>query len=469
MTGRRVIAVTALVGAALMVIIATHSGGHGYRVDLRLSNAGGLREGSDVTIGGVPVGSVESLQITSRDQVRATLELRSGKGPIGAGSSAQLKAKNLLGEKQVELSTGDLKRPQPSGTIIPQRRVTEPVDLDQVLDTLDAPTRAKLGVLINEAGASMVGRGVDVNRLLRELPPGLSAGRRLVDDVAADNHTLGELIDRSDRFVGTFARQRGVIGDLVHTAAGAADTVAARDRELAATLAQAPGTLRELTAFLTDLQSTTPPLGQAAKLIARTAPPATKALDALPAFVDAAKPTLTRARAVAPQLTTLGRRATPILRAARPTVGALDQLVQTAAPVSRTLDESIDLLTAILQGWSRAILSKDGISHFFRAKVNFNADTLRGILSRFDTAPARRKTSGTPTRNVDRTPAAPAASSAPAPPNRRLEDSLGKSLDAVTGVIGSLVKPLAPGPDPQSTPGQGGSSASNLLNHLLGH
>ena len=70
-------------------------------------------------------------------------------------------AQNFLGQKRVQLDPGDAATPAPSGYEVPAENVTTPTDLDQVLNVLDADTRTRAMVLLNEAGAAVLGRRVD--------------------------------------------------------------------------------------------------------------------------------------------------------------------------------------------------------------------------------------------------------------------------------------------------------------------
>lgn len=412
-------ALASLLGLVLVAVaFLTLRGEDPYMVRVQLENANGLREGSRVEIGGLAAGKVAKLDVDARDRVVANLELDSA-ARIGAGASVAIQAKNLLGEKSLQLRVGDLTKPQPSGSIIAPTRVENSVDLDKVLDVLEPTTRARLGILINEAGGAVAGRRQDLGEILRQLPSTFAAATNVVDQLVNDNRTLGQLIDRSDRFVARFAAERRQIGAFVDTAGQTAATVSARRKELSHTLQATPRTLDELQTLLGELERTTVPLGPAARSIADTAPSLTATLTAVRPFQRAAAPALDEAVRAAPQLTRLGRQAAPVLRRARPTVDAVATLATAAVPVTKTADATIDELLAILQGWSRAIQGRDGLSHMFRAKVLVNSDSLRTLLAVPGVSKKNKKTrkpasSGTPQREI--APAVPKAPKLPSLP-----------------------------------------------------
>lgn len=444
------LAVLGVVAVAIAVLALGRSGDEPYHLTVKLDNAYGLRTGSTVQAGGINVGKVGELRLGRGDDVEAILDIDHDKGPVGSGTRIQIKAKNLLGEKYLALSPGDRARPAPSGTVVPASRVTVPVDLDQVLGVLDPETRTKLKVLIGEAGASLVGRGKDLNALLAQLPPTLDSAHDVLDQVVSDNQTLGELIDRSSRFVATFAPQRAQVSRLIDRAGQTAATIKAKNPELRRTLAEAPPTLRQLRAFLADLQSTTVPLGPAARTLAKTADPLRDTLAAIPAFQTAAEPTLDEATRVAPDLTRLGKKATPVLRRATPTLQSLATFGRALQPLSRTLGLSVDDLLATLQGWSRAIQARDGLTHVFRAKVGISVDSLRGIVSRL--GPARTTQ---PAASAKKTPAA----------KQKPSEVLPDVLQTLTGTK----KPDKPAVKLPPVPGaeQTADSVQSLLDYLL--
>jgi phospholipid/cholesterol/gamma-HCH transport system substrate-binding protein len=460
-TARR-LAVSVLGAAvvAVALIVAVGGGGHPYRVRLMLDNAGGLRSGSDVTIGGVKAGTV-SLHLGRGDKVVADLELDSSQRPVGRNALAAISAVNFLGQKRVELAKGDLANPAPSGYVIPAAHVMTSTDLDQVLGVLDADTRTRLKILINEAGAAFTGRRADFSRLLQELPQSMIKATTLLNQLVSDNHTLGRLLASSDRFVSEVAGRRKSLTRMVDVLGQTAATVSARRAQLRQTLAQAPGTLATLQRFLGDLRATTIPLGPAARDITSTAPALSATLAQVDPFRKAADPALVQATGVAPELTHLAVGATPVLRRAAPTAASLASFSTALTPVSDTLNHSVDNILAVIQNWSRAIQFRDGLSHVFRGEAVVTAETLRSIVDRLVpkvrkrqsrhgkvTAPAGRR----PTPAVPQLPAVkPKLPTVRVPP-------VGETLDKiVNGVL------HAPG----SRSG-GSDAAAKLLDYLLG-
>jgi virulence factor Mce-like protein len=412
-----------------------------FRIDLRLSNAAGLREGSEVKVAGTPVGKVASIELGRGDVVRVGLEISRDKAQVGRGATVAIRSANLLGQKFVDLRPGDTTRPAASGLLLQGASISTPVDLDQVFGVLDADTRTRLGVLINEAGTGLLGRHADVATLLRSLPSDLDQARQLMDQLAGDNRSLRQLVARSQRVTSRLAPERRALGEVVRTAGDAMETVSARRVELADTLRRAPGALDELRGFLDQLRATTVPLGPAARRLSSTAPALRSTLEALEPFRTAAAPVLDEAKATAPALQRLGDRATPVVRTAGPTLRALNTLAGASPPLTKALDLSIDDILGFMQGWARATQNRDGVGHYFQGQASFGPEILRTAVNRLlaeqAPAPSSRRRSGTKRPGA----ASPGGSAQPdsspklpgSGPVRDAVDELDSALDAITG------------------------------------
>src|SRR5204863_7569850 len=113
---------------------------------------------------------VASRDLDSHTDVVAELELNAAEAPVRRHVSVSISSLNLLGQKYVAVDKGNANATAPSGFSVPRSRIGTSTDLDQVIGVRDADTRAQLAVLINEAGAAMIGRRADFNALLGELP-----------------------------------------------------------------------------------------------------------------------------------------------------------------------------------------------------------------------------------------------------------------------------------------------------------
>ncbi|MCW3063884.1 MAG: Mammalian cell entry related domain protein [Solirubrobacterales bacterium] len=402
----------AAIAAAAIVIVS--SGGGATKVYLAIPNGDGLKVGADVKVAGTAVGSVSGLGFDRNDHVRVTMSVDNGKAKVGRDASAAIRAANLLGQKFIALNLGNPASPMPDGGTIPLSRVSFPTDLDEVLDVLDPSTRARLGILVDEAGTALTGRRADFNALLATAPQSIARARRIVGDLATNNGALAQLVQRTNGWVTKFSGQRRQLADLVSAAGATMSTFAARRTELRATLARAPGALESGRTFLADLQSAAQPLAPAARLISSTAPQLSRFLALLPAFATTARPALREATQTAPFLTRVAA-ITPTVRLAAPAAASLDTLAAVAPPATQALGKSIDDVMAFIEGWGRAAQTRDAAGHVFRGFFDLNGDVLQSLLhagSGLVTASTRAARPHAQTAH----PAAASPATGPAPP-----------------------------------------------------
>lgn len=471
MTPRAVVVAAAAVVAIAGVLVLVFQGDP-YRLRVELRTASGLQEGSPVKVGGVGVGKIGSLDLGHGDKVIAKLNLDDDDVKIDRGTRVRVVTSNLLGSKFIELRPGESGDRSPSGTLLPGNRVSYPVDLDEVVNTLDGDTRGRLQVLIDEAGTGLAGRRTDWNEMLRVLGPTLADADAVVAELTRDNESLARTVQTASGFVSRLSSERRQLSRLVEIAGATMRTTADRRVVLRRTLAEAPGALTQARGFLSDLHSTTEPLGPAARLLAVSGPPLAAALAELPAFQRAADPTLRRAATTAPALTKLSKGATPVLRRAQPTLETTARFAGTLAPVSRTLRVIIDDVLGLAEGWGRAIQTRDRMSHVFRGRAAVGVETFRSAIAQLTRllAPKAGKRAKTPSRGTSERrpapqPATPKLPDVPKLPQVPLLNDLKGRLPDVVPQAQELLDDLLPGTRRQS----GGSrdTAKPLLDFLL--
>lgn len=464
-----------LLGAALLAVVAVIAaavllggGEKPYVVKAVYADASGLTKDYDVKVDGVPAGTIKKVDLDADDHAVLTLELDKGAAPIGAGAKAFARPANLLGEKFVDLRLGDRRRPQPSGTVIPISRTGTPVELDDVLNTLDAGTRARLRILINEAGTALAGRGADFNALLGALPGALDDTRRVVDDVNSENARLRRTISQASRVTSAVDGRRDDLQRVVVDASAALRAVAERRRQLGRTVAGAPSALAQLNGTLGELRRASSDLVPAGRALRRAAPPLQQVLTALPSFSEQTTATLEEAQNLAPVLSRLGREATPDVRRLATTARQLSTFAGDTAPVVRGLDRGV-LKDAIglMHGWSHVIARSDGLGHIFRVRATVDQELLTSALTRYMRGAPKlvpHLPKKTPATTAAAPPAAPSAGGhAPKRPVvPAVKDAVGKVGNAVKDTVGKVDTTV------KDTVDKVGDAVKNALNPLLG-
>ncbi len=106
-------------------------GREGYTVHALFVDAGGIKAGSVVEIGGVQVGKVQSVKLDMRD-FQASVSMIIDKGvPIQDDAIASVKTKGIIGEKFIKLTPGGSDDLVPNGGTI--RETESAVDLESIV------------------------------------------------------------------------------------------------------------------------------------------------------------------------------------------------------------------------------------------------------------------------------------------------------------------------------------------------
>lgn len=458
---RRAVVGALLAAVAAVVLVVAMSGDSGYKVHLELANAGGLIKGSNVRVDGTPVGKVTKIDVDRQDRVTAELRIdKKHAEPIGRDARATVQVDGLFGERYVDLNRGDVRDPLPSGSTIPASHTDVSVRLDDVVDAADVPTREALGVFLAEQGRSLAGRGDDLAKMLAALPPTLSSTRDLVAEFGDDQQALARLVDESDAVLSSVARQRAGLGSLMHRAGGALDALGSRADDLGETVRRAPATIASANRALASLQGAATPLVAAAHGLRATAPSLTAALRELPAFSQAATPTLDTLRDVTPQLERLGRLGAPPVRRLAPMAGELATYGTAADPFSDTFNRAAPDLLGVMEGWARATQPKDAAGHVFRFGLS---TSLKLLYSRMPQPPGQRRRSTHHPRLPDVLAPSTTAPAVPEP-IKKVTDLVKKVLDRRPKIPHPRVPDVAPG----TAAGDATTAVNSLLDFLLG-
>ena len=159
--------------------------GGAYTLAFPVGDANGLYPGSDVLIAGSRAGSVSDIRVQGNGQALVTIQVDPAEAPVHTDAKVQIRPKSLLGEKYVALDPGSSSGVIDSGSTLTASHVQVSTDLQEVINTFDAPTRAKLQTLLLNLGPGVDGRGQDLNETF-------SSGRQDLDSLSQVARTLGQ-------------------------------------------------------------------------------------------------------------------------------------------------------------------------------------------------------------------------------------------------------------------------------------
>ena len=233
-----------LVAVAILILLLS-GGGPGNHYRLLFETGGQLVKGNQVLIGGVPVGSVDDVQLTDNGQAEVDISVDH---PLHQGSSAIIRATSLSGiaNRYVSIQPGPDNAPElRNGETITEVDTTSPVDLDQLFNTLRAPERQALRNIIQGSATVYAGKGPQANRTYKYLSPSLVATDRLLQELDRDQGTLTSFLVNGANVVSAVASRRNDLSALTANANQALGAVAAENQAFDRALVALPGALRQ--------------------------------------------------------------------------------------------------------------------------------------------------------------------------------------------------------------------------------
>lgn len=387
MTVGRVAGVAALILAGVLAWFILFSGGGGTTYVFMFQNASQLVNGDQVQVGGRGVGSVTDIKLTQDNQAAVTVEVQEPYAPLHRGTTAVVRLTSLSGvaNRYIAVLPGPDSAPEiPAGSTLGTDTTTSAVDLDQLFNTLDAPTRKGLANLLQGLAAQYQGKGPQANAALKYFGPSLSTTAAVTRQLAGDQQSFQDFVLRTSQLVSALSTKSNDLTSLISNANTTAGAIAQENTSLAQALDVLPQTLRQGSTTFVNLRST---LGDLDKLVA-VSKPATKNLAS---FLATLRPLLRNADPTVTLLAkTLGQPgpANDLYNLLSDSP-SLASTLKTASPNSVTaLEKATPVLkflrpyTPDLIGWIRdfgqTTTNYDANGHYARVQPIFNSHKLDG-------------------------------------------------------------------------------------------
>jgi ABC-type transporter Mla subunit MlaD len=376
MKRRRLIAL-GLVAAVAVVLLASSGGGdNGYVVRGIFDNGAFMVQGEQVRVAGATVGKVKSVDVTVPGEVdsyeNGRPEAIEGKAVIvmeitdpafqdfRRDASCVIRPQSLIGEKYVDcrptLPRAPGTEPPPPlreipdgepGTgqrLLPLENDSTAVDPDLINNIQTLPYAQRFRLIFNELGATLAGRGEDVEEAVKRANPDLRDADLLLKILRDQRDELAQLAEDSDRVVRPLARERAHVAGFFSNAGAAGQATAERGAELEASLRRLPQFLREFRTTMRNLQG-----------FSEAATPVFGYLDeATPALTEATRnlgPFTAASTVALKSLGNAGEAAGPKLRAADPIVKKARNLARTGASPTTKLARFL-VSTKKTGGWN---------------------------------------------------------------------------------------------------------------------
>jgi phospholipid/cholesterol/gamma-HCH transport system substrate-binding protein len=295
----RIAVIAALAAIVIVLAILPLGGGGGHEYDLVFQNAGQLVEDDQVMIGGSPVGSVESIELTPDNLASVHINVEQ---QLHEGTTAVIRATSLSGvaNHYVSISPGPNSNPElEDGATLGLGSTTTPVDIDQLFNTFPNPVRRGLKKFIEGNSQIYAGQGKAANETYKYFAPALNRTSAFVHQLNADQKLFTRFIVSSSKLSTAVAQRGSELSSAISNANTAFEAIASQNVAFDQTLRRLPPVLRQSNTTFVNLRA---------------------ALDDLEPLVDTAKPATKNLAPFLSELRPVVSKAVPLFRNLRLTV-----------------------------------------------------------------------------------------------------------------------------------------------------
>jgi phospholipid/cholesterol/gamma-HCH transport system substrate-binding protein len=241
-----------------------------WEVRAAFASANDLRPGTPVRIAGVEVGKVVAVERLRSGATGAlvTMRIEEAGRPLHADATAKIRPRIFLeGNFFVDLTSGSPSAPElGDGDTIPVNQTATPVQLDQVLTSLQSDTREDLKTLLEEYGTALEGKGAaGYNRSIEWWKPAYRDSAIVsAATLGQAEHDLSGYVRDAGATAAALDRNGERLKALVTDFRITAGAFAREQRSLRTALGELPRTLRAAQPALLALNEAFPPLRQLA-------------------------------------------------------------------------------------------------------------------------------------------------------------------------------------------------------------
>jgi virulence factor Mce-like protein len=320
---------------------------HHYTIKAAFNTANNIKKGSFVRIAGVNVGKVTDVSFLHPGQQAAVVSMRiDDKGlPIHTDATAKVRPRIFLeGNFFVDLSPGSPSAPTlRDGQLLPINQTAAPVQLDQVLSTLQSSTRSDLQRLLAELSSGFGGQGAaGFNRSLQYQGTAYRTGSVVSDaTLGTAEHDLSGYVATSGATAQALDRSPAQLQSLITDFNTTANALAVQDTNLSAAIHELPLTLRAGLPALQALNDALPPV----RRLARDFLPGTRSSG--PA-IDASLPLVAQVRGLVQRSELRG-----LVADLRPTVPQLIALNRSSVPLYQQTRTASSCQNRVILPWSQ--------------------------------------------------------------------------------------------------------------------
>jgi ABC-type transporter Mla subunit MlaD len=330
----------------LVVLLSGGGGGNGYTVRAIFDSGGFMVQGEEVRVAGATVGEIESVDVTMPGEIdsykggkpqavpgKAVIVMKiddPGFQDFRRDASCLIRPQSLIGEKFVDCqptlprAPGSKPPPPlrkiPAGEpgagqyLLPVENNSTSVDPDLINNINQLPYAQRFRLIFNELGASLAGRGKDLEEVVKRANPVLRDVDRVFGILSEQRDQLAQLSADSEQILGPLSRERSSVAGFFGNAGAAAQASSEEGTSVEASLRKLPAFLRELRQTMGNFEEFSDAAGPVFGELGKAAPTLTSATRALTPFFAASTVSLKSLGATGEVLGPQVRSADPIVR-----------------------------------------------------------------------------------------------------------------------------------------------------------
>ncbi len=310
----RIAAVAVVVIAIVAVVVIVFSGGSSYKVYAVFQNASQLVSGDQVDVAQVPIGSISNIQLTPNGLAKVQLNISdTSYQPLRQGTIATVRVPSLtsVANRYVELDLPPGQAaPIHNGGTIPATDTRSAVDLDEIFNTLNPPTRKGLQQLFQGSASEVAGQASKIRAAWKYLNPAIASSSVLFSEINRNTASFTAFLVRTSHLMSDIASRQASLSGLIQNLDKTTSAVASQHVALGQAIRRLPGFMRLANTTFVNLRG---------------------ALNDLTPLVNASKP-------VAPKLQVLLQQLKPLAIDAVPTVQALSKTIYKPGPNNDLID-----------------------------------------------------------------------------------------------------------------------------------
>ncbi len=352
----------------------------GYRFKVAFPYAQELATPAQVRIAGVNVGKVVSTQYAG-NRTLATIQMNNQYAPIRRNTHAILRIKTILGETYVQLTPGShSSQPLPDGGTLPPGNVQQAVQLDNIFDSFNGPTRVAFQQWMKATSKAVQGNEENLNFVLGNLPRFATDATSILQVLDVQQAAVERVFHSSAVVFAALTHNQVALHNLITTGETTFSTTAANNRSLAAIFRVFPTFLYETRLTMRRVQG-----------FALNTDPLVRELDPVALALG---PTMHSVQVLSPYLRTLFYQLRPLIQASKKGLPAISSVLRGASPVLDNLGPFLEQLNPVLTWLSlhQQLISDfiglpgttlqattatfGGVGHYLRTMSPLGADTV---------------------------------------------------------------------------------------------